>query len=74
MDAQTRLCDLVASRSEGSGSSGDMVLGAKRCWETGLLFFPDNTVMRNELGNLLVQLGHRRGCQTRQQDNGGSGS
>ena len=34
-----------------------MVLGAKRCWETGLLFFPDNTVMRNELGNLLVQLG-----------------
>ena len=33
------------------------LLGARRCWANGLAYFPGNTVMRNELGNLLVQLG-----------------
>mmetsp|Transcript_16035 Transcript_16035/g.18957 ORF Transcript_16035/g.18957 Transcript_16035/m.18957 type:complete len:1102 (+) Transcript_16035:89-3394(+) len=49
IEAKIRECDLTVG-------SGDLE-SAKNCWEQGLLNFPANPDMLNELGTVLVQLG-----------------
>ncbi|CAM9515745.1 unnamed protein product [Chrysoparadoxa australica] len=48
-EAQIRICDLLMGQG--------MVSPAKRCWEEGLLKWPDSGQMLNELGNTEMQLG-----------------
>lgn len=44
LDAQVRQCDLQAQAED--------LYAARRCWEGGLLHFPDAALMLNELGSV----------------------